>query len=51
MPHGNPVSQFLGILILTTHKVNSKGPRRSTHSQPIVTPSSRQWEQEYTTAS
>ena len=32
MPRGNPVLQFLGILILTTHKVNPKGPRRSAHS-------------------
>ena len=32
MPHGNPVLQFLGILILTTHKVNPKGPRWSAHS-------------------
>ena len=32
MPHGNPVLQFLGILILTTHKVNPKGPIWSTHS-------------------
>ena len=32
MPRGNPVLQFLGILILTTHKVNPKGPRWSAHS-------------------
>ena len=34
MPHGNPVSQFMGMLIhvLTTHEVNPKGPRWSAHS-------------------